>query len=137
MTINLKPGTGITSVDGATVSLTSLSADNENPTVIKTYHASRNSYEALTAPQTVKANTPFIQVDLNGGTFYFRPKNDVALEANSRYTYTVYVTAKGLELVGCTIGGWANGGGETGNAEDLGYSYDSDTIPTPSIHQTA
>ena len=127
VTINLKPGTGITSVDGATVSLTSLSADNENPTVIKTYHASRNSYEALTAPQTVKANTPFIQVDLNGGTFYFRPKNDVALEANSRYTYTVYVTAKGLELVGCTIGGWANGGGETGNAEDLGYSYDSDT----------
>ena len=53
VTINLKPGTGITSVDGATVSLTSLSADNENPTVIKTYNASRNSYEALTAPQTV------------------------------------------------------------------------------------
>ena len=38
VTINLKPGTGITSVDGATVSLTSLSADNENPTVIKTYN---------------------------------------------------------------------------------------------------
>lgn len=127
VTINLKPGTGITSVDGATVSLTSLSADNGNPTVIKTYNASRNSYEALTAPQTVAAGEPFIQVDLNGGTFYFRPKNDVVLEANSRYTYTVNVTAKGLELAGCTIGGWANGGGETGNAEDLGYSYDSDT----------
>ena len=49
------------------------------------------------------------------------------LKANSRYTYTVYVTAKGLELVGCTIGGWADGGGETGNAEDLGYSYNADT----------
>ena len=127
VTINLKPGTGITSVDGATVSLTSLSADNENPTVIKTYSASRNTYEALTAPQTVAAGEPFIQVDLNGGTFYFRPKNDVVLEAGSRYTYTVNVTAKGLELAGCTIGGWADGGGETGNAEDLGYSYDSDT----------
>ena len=66
-------------------------------------------------------------MDLNGGTFYFRPKNDVALEANSRYTYTVSVTAKGLELAGCTIGDWANGGGETGNAEDLGYSYNADT----------
>ena len=76
VTINLKPGTGITSVDGATVSLTSLSADNENPTVIKTYNASRTSYEALTAPQTVAAGEPFIQVDLNGGTFYFRPQND-------------------------------------------------------------
>ena len=35
VTINLKPGTGITSVDGATVSLTSLSADNGNPTVTR------------------------------------------------------------------------------------------------------
>lgn len=125
--INLKPGTGITSVDGATVRLVSLSADNGNPTAIKTYHASGNSYEALTAPQTVKANTPFIQVDLGGGTYYFRPQNDVVLAAGSRYTYTVNVTAKGLELVGCTIGGWADGGGETGNAEDLGYSYNADT----------
>ena len=34
MSIELKPGTGFTSVDGATVSLMSLSADNENPAVI-------------------------------------------------------------------------------------------------------
>lgn len=127
ITVLLKPGDGIPSVTGANVSVTGLGTDNGNPATIRTYAAGSDTYEALTAPQTVKANTPFIQVDLNGGTFYFRPKNDVALEANSRYTYTVYVTAKGLELVGCTIGGWANGGGETGNAEDLGYSYDSDT----------
>ena len=36
------------SVDGATVSLVSLSADNGNPTAIKTYNASGNTYEALT-----------------------------------------------------------------------------------------
>ena len=59
--IELKPGTGFTSVDGATVSLVSLSADNGNPTAIKTYHASGNSYEALTAPQTVAKGEPFIQ----------------------------------------------------------------------------
>ena len=127
VTINLKPGTGITSVDGATVSLTSLSADNENPTVIKTYNASRTSYEALAAPQTVAAGEPFIQVDLNGGTFYFRPQSDVVLTANSRYIYTINVNATGLTLAGCTIGDWADGGGETGNAEDLGYSYNADT----------
>lgn len=40
MAIELKPGTGFTSVDGATVSLVSLSADNGNPTAIQTYHAS-------------------------------------------------------------------------------------------------
>ena len=127
ITVLLKPGDGITSVTGADVSVTGLSTGNGNPATIRTYAPVSDTYEAPTAPQTVNANTPFIQVDLGGGTYYFRPKNDVVLEAGSRYTYTVSVTAKGLELVGCTIGGWANGGGETGNAEDLGYSYDSDT----------
>ena len=126
VTINLKPGTGITSVDGATVSLTSLSADNENPTVIKTYNASRTSYEALAAPQTVAAGEPFIQVDLNGGTFYFRPQSDVELVANSRYIYTINVNATGLTLAGCTIGDWTNGSGESGTAEDLGYFIQDD-----------
>lgn len=125
--IELKPGTGFTSVDGATVSLVSLSTDNENPTAIKTYHASGNSYEALTAPQTVAKGEPFIRVELGGGTFYFRPQNDVVLEAGSRYTYTVNVNATGLTLAGCTIGGWEPGQGESGAAEDLGYIYDTTT----------
>ena len=124
--IELKPGTGFTNVDGATVSLVSLSADNENPTDIKTYHASGNSYEALTAPQTVTAGKPFIRVELGGGNFYFRPKNDVVLEAGNRYTYTVRVNATGLTLEGCTIGDWADGGGENGEA-GLSYIYDKET----------
>ena len=125
--IELKPGTGFTSVDGATVSLVSLSADNENPTAIQTYHASGNSYEALTAPQTVAKGEPFIRVELGGGAFYFRPQNDVVLEAGSRYTYTVNVNATGLTLAGCEIGKWDDGGGESGAAEDLGYNYDTNT----------
>ena len=127
VTIELKPGTGFTSVAGATVSLVSLSADNGNPTAIKTYNASGNTYEALTAPQTVAAGKPFVKVELGGGTFYFRPQNDVVLEAGSRYKYTVKVNATGLTLEGCTIGDWADGGGESGEAEDLGYIYDSNT----------
>ena len=124
--IDLKPGTGFTSVAGATVSLVSLSADNGNPTAIKTYNASGNTYEALTAPQTVAAGKPFVRVELGGGTFYFRPQNDVVLEAGNRYSYTVKVNATGLTLEGCTIGDWADGGGESGAAE-LGYIYDSNT----------
>ena len=126
VTIELKPGTGFTSVDGATVSLVSLSADNGNPTAIKTYNASGNTYEALTAPQTVAAGKPFIRVELGSGTFYFRPQNNVVLEAGNRYKYTVKVNATGLTLEGCTIGDWADGGGESGAAE-LGYIYDSNT----------
>ena len=126
VTIELKPGTGFTSVAGATVSLVSLSADNGNPTAIKTYNASGNTYEALTAPQTVAAGKPFVKVELGGGTFYFRPQNNVVLEAGSRYKYTVKVNATGLTLEGCTIGSWADGGGESGAAE-LGYIYDSNT----------
>lgn len=94
--IELKPGTGFTSVAGATVSLVSLSADNGNPTAIKTYNASGNTYEALTAPQTVVAGKPFIRVELGSGTFYFRPQNNVVLAACSRYKYTVKVNATGL-----------------------------------------
>ena len=127
VTIELKPGTGFTSVAGATVRLVSLSANNGNPTAIKTYNASGNTYEALTAPQTVAAGKPFVKVELGGGTFYFRPQNDVVLEAGSRYKYTVKVNATGLTLEGCTIGDWADGGGESGEAEDLGYIYDSNT----------
>ena len=124
--IELKPGAGFTSVAGATVSLVRLSADNGNPTAIKTYNASGNTYEALTAPQTVAAGNPFVRVELGGGTFYFRPQNDVVLEAGNRYTYTVKVNATGLTLECCTIGSWADGGGESGAAE-LGYIYDSNT----------
>ena len=126
VTIELKPGTGFTSVAGATVSLVSLSADNGNPTAIKSYNASGNTYEALTAPQTVAAGKPFVKVELGGGTFYFRPQNNVVLEAGNRYTYTVKVNATGLALEGCTIGDWADGGGESGEAEDLGYSIQND-----------
>lgn len=126
ITVLLKPGDGITSVTGADVSVTGLGTDNGNPATIRTYAAGSDTYEALTAPQTVKANTPFIQVDLGGGTYYFRPKSDVVLEAGSRYTYTVSVTAKGLELAGCTIGDWTNGSGESGTAEDLGYFIQDD-----------
>jgi len=126
VTIELKPGTGFTSVAGATVSLVGLSAYNGNPAAIKTYNASGNTYEALTAPQTVAAGKPFVKVELGGGTFYFRPQNNVVLEAGSRYKYTVKVNATGLTLEGCTIGDWADGGGESGAAE-LGYIYDSNT----------
>ena len=124
--VELKPGTGFTSVAGATVRLVSLSADNGNPTAIKTYNASGNTYEALTAPQTVAAGKPFVRVELGGGTFYFRPQNNVVLEAGNRYTYTVKVNATGLTLEGCTIGSWVDGGGESGAAEDLGYSIQND-----------
>lgn len=126
ITVHLKPGAGIPSVSGADVYVTGLGTDNGNPATIRTYEAGGDTYEALTAPQTVKANTPFIQVDLGGGTYYFRPHSDVVLEAGSRYTYTVSVNATGLTLEGCTIGGWTDGGGESGTAEDLGYFIQDD-----------
>ena len=126
ITVHLKPGAGITSVSGADVYVTGLGTDNSNPATIRTYEAGGDTYEALTAPQTVKANTPFIQVDLGGGTYYFRPHSDVVLEAGNRYTYTVSVNATGLTLEGCTIGGWTDGGSENGTAEDLGYFIQDD-----------
>lgn len=126
ITVLLKPGAGIPSVSGADVYVTGLGTDNGNPATIRTYALGGDTYEALTAPQTVKANTPFIQVDLGGGTYYFRPHSDVVLEAGSHYTYTVNVNATGLTLAGCTIGGWTDGGSESGTAEDSGYFIQDD-----------
>ena len=126
ITVLLKPGAGIPSVSGADVYVTGLGTDNGNPATIRTYEAGGDTYEALTAPQTVKANTPFIQVDLGGGTYYFRPQSAVVLAAGSRYTYTVNVNATGLTLEGCTIGGWTDGGSESGTAEDSGYFIQDD-----------
>ena len=127
ITVLLKPGDGITSVTGADVYVTGLSTDNNNPATIETYAVGGNSYEALTAPQTVAKGEPFIRVELGGGNFYFRPQNDVVLEAGNRYKYTVNVNATGLTLAGCEIGKWDDGGGESGAAEDLGYNYDNTT----------
>ena len=127
ITVLLKPGDGITSVTGADVYVTGLSTDNNNPATIETYAVGGDSYEALTAPQTVAKGEPFIRVELGGGTFYFRPQNDVVLEAGNRYKYTVNVNATGLTLAGCEIGKWDDGGGESGAAEDLGYNYDTTT----------
>ena len=127
VTVVLKPGTGIESVAGATVSLVSLSAEGSNPTAIKTCNTAGDTHEALTAPQTVAAGKPFIRVVLGDGAFYFRPQDDVVLEAGNRYTYTVNVNATGLTLAGCEIGRWSDGGGESGAAEDLGYNYDNTT----------
>ena len=123
--IELKPGKGFTSVDGATVSLVSLSADNGNPTAIKTYNASGNTYEALTAPQTVATGKPFIRVELGSGIFYFRPQTNVVLEAGNRYKYIVKVNTTGLTLEGCTIGEWADGGEET--VESIVFKTDLST----------
>lgn len=126
--VSLTNGDGITDDDisHATVSLTGLSTTDGNPATIDTYNAS-GFYEALVLPQTVTAGTPFIEVKLDGVTFYFRPKDDVVLVAGNRYTYAVNVNATGLTLGGCTIGGWEPGNGESGSAEDLGYTYDSNT----------
>lgn len=118
VTVKLQPGTGITSVTGAKVSVIGLSTEGGNPASISTYDATgSDTHEALTATQTVAAGTPFIQVELGGGTYCFTPQSDVILAAGSRYTYTVSVTTKELVLTGCTIGDWADGGSESGTAE--------------------
>ena len=105
VTVKLQAGTGIEDVEGAKVSIVSLSTENGNPSDISTYVA-ENVYEALTAPQTVEAGNAFIQIVLDNGTFTFTPENNVVLEANHQYTYNVTVTATKLELTGCSITAW-------------------------------
>ena len=76
-------------------------------------------------PQTV-ASLPLV-VNYKGQEYHATlTVPEGALQAGNNYTYTVKVNATGLTLEGCTIGDWADGGGESGAAE-LGYIYDSNT----------
>ena len=77
-------------------------------------------------PQTV-ASLPLV-VNYKGQEYHATlTMPEGALQAGNNYTYTVKVNATGLTLEGCTIGSWVDGGGESGEAEDLGYIYDSNT----------
>ena len=77
-------------------------------------------------PQTV-ASLPLV-VNYKGQEYHATlTMPEGALQAGNNYTYTVKVNTTGLTLEGCTIGSWADGGGESGTAEDLGYIYDSNT----------
>ena len=77
-------------------------------------------------PQTV-ASLPLV-VNYKGQEYHATlTMPEGALQAGNNYTYTVKVNTTGLTLEGCTIGSWADGGGESGAAEDLGYIYDSNT----------
>ena len=76
-------------------------------------------------PQTV-ASLPLV-VNYKGQEYHATlTMPDGALLAGNNYTYTVKVNATGLTLEGCTIGSWVDGGGESGAAEDLGYSIQND-----------
>ena len=76
-------------------------------------------------PQTV-ASLPLV-VNYKGQEYHATlTVPEGALQAGNNYTYTVKVNATGLTLEGCTIGDWADGGGESGAAEDLGYSIQND-----------
>ena len=77
-------------------------------------------------PQTV-ASLPLV-VNYKGQEYHATlTVPEGALQTGNNYTYTVKVNATGLTLEGCTIGSWADGGGESGAAEDLGYINDSNT----------
>ena len=77
-------------------------------------------------PQTV-ASLPLV-VNYKGQEYHATlTMPEGALQAGNNYTYTVKVNATGLTLEGCTIGNWVDGGGESGEAKDLGYIYDSNT----------
>lgn len=118
ITVALVCGTGVTSLDGAAVSLNGFNTIHENPASVTPYKVSDGfTYDALVAPQTIAQGTIFITVTLNGTTYSYVPDAAIGLEAGSRYNYTVKVNAKGLELVDCTITDWTTKVNETIDAE--------------------
>ena len=78
----------------ASVQLTGLSTENDNPDKITPYDKGSNTYTALVAPQSVAAGTTFITSTFtNGKTFVYKMKNATDWQAGGEYTYTVSLTA--------------------------------------------
>ena len=89
----------------ASVQLTGLSTENDNPDKITPYDKGSNTYTAIVAPQSVAAGTTFITSTFtNGKTFVYKMKNATDWQAGGEYTYTVSLAA----------------------AKDLGYTIESD-----------
>ena len=81
----------------ASVQLTGLSTEGDNPAEITPYDKGSNTYTALVAPQSVAAGTAFITCTFtNGKTFVYKMKNATNWQAGGEYTYTVSLaTARG------------------------------------------
>ena len=78
----------------ASVRLTGLSTEGDNPAEITPYDKGSNTYIALVAPQSVAAGTTFITCTFtNGKTFVYKMKNAADWQAGGEYTYTVSLAA--------------------------------------------
>ena len=90
----------------ASVQLTGLSTEGDNPDIITPYDKGSNTYIALVAPQSVAAGKAFITCTFtNGKVFVYKMKNAADWQAGGEYTYTVSLLAA---------------------AKDLGYTIESD-----------
>ena len=88
----------------ASVQLTGLSTEGDNPDIIVPYDKGSNTYTAIVAPQSVAVGTTFITCTFtNGKTFVYKMKNATDWQAGGEYTYTVSLAA----------------------AKDLGYTIES------------
>ena len=78
----------------ASVRLTGLSTEGDNPDIIVPYDKGNNTYIAIVAPQSVAAGTTFITCTFtNGKTFVYKMKNATDWQAGGEYTYTVSLAA--------------------------------------------
>ena len=78
----------------ASVQLTGLSTEGDNPDIITPYDNGSNTYTAIVAPQSVAAGTAFITCTFtNGKTFVYKMKNATDWQAGGEYTYTVSLAA--------------------------------------------
>ena len=89
----------------ASVQMTGLSTEGDNPDIIVPYDKGSNTYTALVAPQSVAAGTTFITCTFaDAKTFVYKMKNAADWQAGGEYTYTVSLAA----------------------AKDLGYTIEDD-----------
>lgn len=110
-TFDVTTGTAAADTEGETTSdwsLTDKSLKTEGET-------DQVTFTSILYPQTTGSALTFNAV-IDGQTYVNRTDINPGLKAGTSYTYTITVKKTGLEVSGCTVSKWGNGGSHDGNA---------------------
>lgn len=103
----------------AAVSTTAMAVSDweiTNNVYMNNYPAGTRTYTMILYPQSLSSPLTF-SATIDGQTYVNKSDIQPALAAGTSYTYTITMKKTGLSVSGCTIEGWTNNTGGSGNAE--------------------
>lgn len=122
--VTLKDAAGSAMTEAATVKV----CIGSDAAGITSYKNGTNEYLALVAPTSADASLA-VNIVQDGATYVYNASTKYTFEAGKQYSFALKVSKQGVELDGCTIGGWEDAGDVVeGDAEEAGYTIAEDGV---------